>query len=207
MLSLAAPIWEPHPNTNVGAILVFQASKLDLSLLWSASVCWSHSRTSLTAAYLAGLNIRFEDGEIQRCGKKGRLGWSLFPPHCEAESDPLPRNSESRVSRITEASLPPHFWQVKVFMLRGVQIMLWIIFLHLSIVLLRISHTNNIISAFLTGSRHWALLAPLLSKESTGLNCQLQFLPKCLSGAGHRMVLVSLCRCKKDQKIPSPISN
>lgn len=91
VLSLAVPIWEPHPNTNVGAILVFQASKLDLSLLWSASVYWSHSRTSLTAAYLAELNIRFEDGEVQRCGKKkGRLGWSLFPSCCEDESDPFP---------------------------------------------------------------------------------------------------------------------
>lgn len=33
VLSLAAPIWEPHPNTNAGAKLVFQASELDLSLI------------------------------------------------------------------------------------------------------------------------------------------------------------------------------
>lgn len=108
VLSLAAPIWEPHTNTNVGAMLVFQASKLDLSLLWSASVYWSHSRTSLTALYLAELNTRFEDGEIGRCGKKGRLGWSLFPSCCEAESDPFPRHNGSSISRINEASLPPH---------------------------------------------------------------------------------------------------
>lgn len=109
VLSLAAPIWKSHPNTNVGAILAFQASKLDLSLLWSASVYWSHSRTSLTAEYLAELNTRFEDGEIGRCGKKkGRLGWSLFPSHCEAESDPFPRHSGSSVSRVNEASFPPH---------------------------------------------------------------------------------------------------
>lgn len=63
-----------------------------------------------------------------------------------------------------------------VFMLRGVHI---IIFLHLTIVLLWISHTNNRLSAFLTGSRLWLLLALLLSKESTVLNCQSQFLPEC----------------------------
>lgn len=74
-----------------------------------------------------------------------------------------------------------HTWQVRVFMLRGVHIMLWIIFPHLTttIMLLWISYTNNILSAFLTGSRVWPLLGPLLSKESTGLGCQSQFLPKC----------------------------
>lgn len=40
--------------------------------------------------------------------EEGKVGiWSLFPSCCEAESDPFPRHRESRVSRITEASLPP----------------------------------------------------------------------------------------------------